>query len=70
MDSLQTAVIPVNQEMARKKKWGAMPLTPLVSALKEKTSNKGFVLRTDKDLPPGAKAAGIVSTSEYIEISV
>ncbi len=70
MDSLQTAVIPVDQEMAKKKKWGAMPLTPLVSALKDKTSSKGFVLRTDKDLPPGAKTAGIVSTSDYIEISV
>jgi hypothetical protein len=70
MDSLQTAVIPVDQEMAKKKKWGAMPLSPLVTALKKKTSTKGFVLRTDKDLPPGAKAAGIVSTPEYVEISV
>lgn len=70
MDSLQTAVIPVDEEMAKQKRWGAMPLAPLVSALKEKTSTKGFVLRTDKDLPPGANAAGILSTSEYVEISV
>jgi hypothetical protein len=41
MDSLQLAVIPVDQEMANKKKWGAMPLTPLVAALKKKTSKKG-----------------------------
>lgn len=70
MDSLQMAVIPVDQEMAKKKKWGAMPLAPLVSALKEKTSKNGFVLRTDKDLPSGAKAAGVVSTREYVEVSV
>ena len=70
MDALQTAVIPVDQEMARKKNWGALPLTPLVSALKEKTASRGFVLRTDKDLPQGARDAGIVSTSGYVEISV
>lgn len=70
MESLQTAIIPVNQEVAKKKGWGAMPLTPLVTALKKRTSAKGFVLRTDKSLPAGAKAAGIISTPEYVEISV
>ena len=70
MDSLQTAVIPVDQEMAKTKKWGAMPLAPLVSALQKKTASKGFVVRTDRDLPPGANEAGIVSTPEYVEISV
>lgn len=70
MDSLQTAVIPVNQDMAKQKRWGAMPLDALVAALKRKTLEKGHVLRTDKDLPPGAKAAGVVSTSEYLEVTV
>lgn len=70
MDSLRTAVIPVNELMAKERNWGAMPLTPLITALLQKTHGRGFVLRTDRDLPPGAAAAGIVSTEEYLEITV
>lgn len=70
MDSLKMAVIPVDQEVARKKGWGAMPLSPLVAALQQRTSSKGFVLRTDQALPAGTKIAEIRSNSDYIEISL
>jgi len=42
------AMIPVNQEMARKKKWN-MPFPHLLDALKEKT--RGRVIILDQDLP-------------------
>ncbi|UDF34092.1 UNVERIFIED_ORG: hypothetical protein LHJ69_16040 [Shinella sp. XGS7] len=70
MDSLQVAVIPVDHDMALKKKWGAMPLVGLIDALDAKTGSKGVVARTDQDLPKGARAAGVSATDEYFEISV
>jgi len=70
MTNLKTAVIPVDHDMAVKKKWGALPLAPLVTALGKATASRGYVVRTDQPLPPGAEAAGIVSTSQYVEVSV
>jgi hypothetical protein len=42
------AMIPVEEEMAMKKKWNKMPFPPLVRRLNEKTG--GRVLRSDKTL--------------------
>jgi hypothetical protein len=33
MERLRVAMIPVDQEMAKKKRWGAMPLDEIVAAL-------------------------------------
>ena len=46
------AMIPVNQEMAKKKKW-KMPFKPLLKALEEKTNGRVVIL--DEDYPAGAK---------------
>lgn len=70
MTKLQTAVIPVDHDMAVKKRWGALPLAPLVTALENATATRGYVVRTDQPLPSGAASAGIVSTGQYVEISV
>lgn len=70
MTGLQTAVIPVDHDMAVKKKWGALPLAQLVTALQKATGTRGFVLQTDQPLPSGAGAGGVVSTEGYIEVSV
>jgi len=71
MTNLRTAIIPVDHEMAVKKKWGALPLEPLVTALKRATASRGFVLRTDQPLPNGAAQAGVVDqTDEYIEVTL
>lgn len=45
------AVIPVNHEMAVKKRWGHMPLKRLVEALRQQT--KGRVLQADQDFDEG-----------------
>ena len=44
-DEALTAVIPVDHDMAVKKRWGKMPLEQLVARLKQKT--KGRILRID-----------------------
>jgi hypothetical protein len=65
MDKLQTAVIPVDQVVAKKMRWGAMPLTSLIEALEERTPR---TLRTD--IPPAEPMKGIKVTDLYYEISV
>ncbi|KAA0677942.1 hypothetical protein [Roseomonas genomospecies 6] len=54
MDKLQLAMIPVDQEMARKKKWDHMPLPELVEALTARTG--GYLVRSDGP-PPAALGA-------------
>lgn len=49
MKRLRVAMIPVDQEMAKKKRWNHMPLDDLVTALEERT--KGAVLRVDRPMP-------------------
>jgi hypothetical protein len=48
MTNLRIAAIPVNHEMAVRKRWGNMPLPELVAALASKTGGK--VLRIDEPL--------------------
>ncbi|WP_198033769.1 MBL fold metallo-hydrolase [Bradyrhizobium sp. WSM2254] len=47
MKRLETAVIPVDEAVAKKMRWAAMPLAGLVKALKDQTSGKTF--RTDDE---------------------
>jgi beta-lactamase superfamily II metal-dependent hydrolase len=70
MDSLQWALIPVDHDMAVKKRWGNMPLDEIVKVLGEKT--KGRVLRIDQ--PPPAIVADVVGQdagkSLYYEVTI
>jgi beta-lactamase superfamily II metal-dependent hydrolase len=50
MTNLELAMIPVNQDMAMKKHWGAMPLVALEERLGAIT--KHCVLRIDQPVPP------------------
>lgn len=50
MERLRVAMIPVNHEMAVKKRWGKMPLTEIVEALNKRA--KDGVLRVDEPKPP------------------
>jgi hypothetical protein len=49
MSGLKLAMIPVNHEMALKKRWGNMPLPELTDRLNQITS--GRLLRMDADVP-------------------
>jgi hypothetical protein len=49
MDNLLVAMIPVDHEMAIKKRWGRMPLDDLVKVLQTKTA--GAVIQSDKAAP-------------------
>lgn len=51
MSNLKLVLIPVDHQMAVKKRWGNMPLPELLSRLEEKTG--GAVIRIDEDLPKG-----------------
>ena len=53
MGRLKAALLPVDKDMAMKKRWGRMPLPELLTALDQKTG--GQVLRSDADRPGGAK---------------
>lgn len=54
MKNLRVAMIPVDHDMAVKKRWGKMPLDELVTALKQQA--KGVVLRVDdKDMPASSE---------------
>jgi hypothetical protein len=66
MTNLRIAAIPVNHDMAVKKRWGNMPLPELVSALVAKTGGK--VLRIDQDL--AAPVQGVVETDLYFDIAL
>jgi hypothetical protein len=50
MENLRLAMIPVDQAMAKKKRWNHMPLAELVSALGRQ--GKVTVLRVDEPMPP------------------
>jgi beta-lactamase superfamily II metal-dependent hydrolase len=66
MQRLQTAVIPVDQEVARKMRWGAMPLQSLIDNLNKKTNAR--TLRTDVE--PAKPMDGITVTKLYYEIAL
>jgi beta-lactamase superfamily II metal-dependent hydrolase len=67
MPNLQTALIPVDHQMALLKRWGNMPLIELLDALNEKTRER--VIRVDEDLP-AALAAEVIETDLFFELTV
>jgi beta-lactamase superfamily II metal-dependent hydrolase len=66
MTNLKIAAIPVNHDMAVKKRWGNMPLPALVDALVSKTGGK--VLRIDQ--PLATPIQGVKETDLYFEIAL
>lgn len=52
MKRLTYALLPVDAAMARKKRWGRMPLPEIVGELERRT--EGRVIRIDADTPPAA----------------
>jgi Metallo-beta-lactamase superfamily len=65
MERLAIAAIPVDHDMAVKKRWVRMPLPELVAALREKAS-KG-VLRCDQN--PEQPMAGVLADKLFFEIT-
>jgi beta-lactamase superfamily II metal-dependent hydrolase len=68
MTNLEIAMIPVNHEMALKKRWGNMPLPDLLTRLNAKTGNR--VLRIDADPPPELAKLVDQSNPLYYEIDL
>lgn len=65
MENLRVAMIPVDQEMAKKKRWDHMPLDQLVTALVKQA--KGAVLRVDKPKP--ATQEQVVEDRLFFEVT-
>lgn len=66
MKRLKTAVIPVDEIVAKKMRWGAMPLAGLVTALETQTA--GRIFRTDRDVPAGT--TGLKPDPLYFEFEI
>ncbi len=66
MTSLRIAAIPVNHQMAVKKRWGNMPLPELIEALEKKA--KDGVVRIDED--PPKPIPGVTVDPLYFDISI
>jgi hypothetical protein len=64
MKNLQAAIIPVDEEEAKKKRWGRMPLPDLIAALEHKQPPV-IVLRTDQDPTNSSNQATV--TNEYFD---
>jgi beta-lactamase superfamily II metal-dependent hydrolase len=64
MSNLKIACLPVDQEMAKKKRWGKMPLDELETELNKKT--QGRVLRIDRPIP--AALSSVVRADEANEL--
>jgi hypothetical protein len=65
MERLRVAMIPVDHEMAVKKRWGKMPLEELVKALNERA--KGVVLQVDKPTPQTTE--NVVEDKLFFEVT-
>jgi hypothetical protein len=68
MSDLRFALVPVDQEIARKRRWHEMPLPGLITRLKEKAA-KGGMLQSDQPLPLGAGGA-VKEDKLYIEVTL
>jgi hypothetical protein len=66
MGRLKTAAIPVDQVVAKKMRWGAMPLATLVEELDKKT--KGRTFRTD--IPPTEQFEEVTVEPLYYEFEI
>ena len=67
MKSLQLAFVPVNREMAIKKRWHQMPLNQLMTRLNEMTEER--VVRSDSEIP-AKLSASMVPDKLFHEISL
>jgi hypothetical protein len=67
MTSLKIAMIPVDHDMAVKKRWGNMPFPDLLAALDKATD--GFVLRVDQPVPE-EHAEKVVVDELYYEVTI
>lgn len=67
MSNLKLALLPVDHQMALKKRWNNMPLPELLSRLEEKTG--GAVIRIDQDLPKGLTQT-VKSSELYYEVEL
>ena len=65
MKRLRVAMIPVDHEMAVKKRWGKMPLDELVAALNKQA--KGVVLRVDEPKPDTTE--NVVEDKLFFEVT-
>jgi hypothetical protein len=65
MNALRAAVIPVDEAMAIKKRWGHMPLGAIVDELTKKVP-EGYFLRTDKT--PNKPGQGVIVSPDYVEV--
>jgi hypothetical protein len=65
MTRLRVAMIPVDHDMAVKKRWGKMPLDELVAALNQQA--KGVVLRVDRPKP--ATTENVVEDKLFFEVT-
>jgi hypothetical protein len=70
MDDLKAAIIPVDEEEAKKKRWGRMPLPDLIAALEKaiEKNGPGMVLRTDQK--PAKTPDNVVIGENYFEIQL
>jgi len=64
MDRLRVAMLPVDEEMAKKKHWTQMPLPELVTALERRAS--GGVLRVDRPNP--VKKEQVIENRLFFEV--
>jgi hypothetical protein len=67
MKNLRVAMIPVNHDMAVKKRWGKMPLEELVTALQKQA--KGVVLRVDEPTPRDTHGERVVEDPLFYEVT-
>lgn len=65
MKALRVAMIPVDHEMAKKKRWNKMPLDELVAALKARAT--GAVLRVDEPMP--ATQENVIEDKLFFEVT-
>ena len=66
MQKLSVAMLPVDEDMAKQKRWTRIPLSDLVEMLEEKTKKR--VVRSDRRPPHGMN--NLVGTNLYYEISL
>ncbi|WP_223527644.1 MBL fold metallo-hydrolase [Pseudomonas sp. GL-R-19] len=68
MVNLAIAVVPVDHEMALKRKWGDLPFKTLMDALDQATKTRGYTLRTDQPPSNISLSRGLRSDPLYFEI--
>lgn len=68
MEALALALVPTDQAMAEKVRWGDFPLPELMRRLEEKTG--GAVVRTDREAPTATSGLAVRSDPLFYEIAV